>query len=219
MQTEKLWNEFASLPAEAQQRVVDLITSLRAEYASRRGKRAVRGRLILPAADARDLHRCLQLRVALTQRLLRLLALADVLDLRDEMSGLVLIVSDERHAQQDPDLMAPGMPVPLLDLIGRNVPVEQIRHLTLVDVDVVRVREVAKRTRADLLRRVPGNPTQRVVDAEQLAGHVYQGHADRRVRERGFKCAKQDDNRPGAHNSSGARWEGSHISAKRDVQN
>ena len=68
-----------------------------------------------------------------------LLALRNVLDLRNEVPGMAVIVSDERHAQQHPDLMAPGVPIPLLDLIGRYVSVEQIRHLALVDVDVVRV--------------------------------------------------------------------------------
>jgi hypothetical protein len=47
----------------------------------------------------------------------QLLTLADVLHLRDEVQRAALVVSDQRHAQQHPDLMAQGVSVPLLDLI------------------------------------------------------------------------------------------------------
>mgnify|MGYP003694443505 CR=1 FL=1 len=47
-----------------------------------------------------------------------LFALGDVLHLRDEVQRSALVVADERHAQQHPDQMAPGVSVSLLDLIA-----------------------------------------------------------------------------------------------------
>ena len=70
---------------------------------------------------------------------LELLPLGDVLYLRNEVQRSALVVTDERHAQQHPDQMAPGVSVPLLDLIPRYVPVEQLRDLKRVDVDIVRI--------------------------------------------------------------------------------
>jgi hypothetical protein len=42
-------------------------------------------------------------------------ALGDVLYLRNEVQRADLIVANERHAQQHPDQMAPGVSVALLD--------------------------------------------------------------------------------------------------------
>ena len=70
---------------------------------------------------------------------LELLALGDVLDLRDEVQRLAVVVADERDAQQHPDRVAPGVLVPLLDLIGWDAPVEQVQILRRVDVDIVRI--------------------------------------------------------------------------------
>ena len=120
---------------------------------------------------------------------LELLALGDVLHLRDEMQREAVVVADERDVQQHPHRVAPGMLVSLLDLIRRDAPVEQLQILSRVDVDVVRIRQVAERAGAQLLGRIPGDPAQRVVHSQHPAGHVHQGHADRRVRERIFKSA------------------------------
>ena len=120
---------------------------------------------------------------------LELLALGDVLHLRDEVQRPALVVADERDAQQHPDRVAPGVPEPLLDLIRRDAPVEQLQILRRVDVGIVRIRQVAKRAGADSLGRIPGDPAQRVIHPQQPAGHVHECHADRRVRERVLESA------------------------------
>ena len=76
------------------------------------------------------------------------------------------------------------------------MPVEQLHDLRRVDVDILRVGQVAECARAELLGRVPGDPAHRVVDAQQPAGHVHERHADRRVRERVFKGAEHGHNVP-----------------------
>ena len=81
------------------------------------------------------------------------------------------------------------MLVPLLDLIGLDAAIEQFPILVSVDVGIVRIGQVAQRAGAHLLSRIPGDPAQRVIHAQQPAGHVHECHADRRVRERVFKGA------------------------------
>lgn len=76
------------------------------------------------------------------QTALELLALGDVLDLRDEVQRLVLVVADERHAQQHPDQMAHRVSEPLFDLISLDLAVEELRELSRIDVDIVRIRQV-----------------------------------------------------------------------------
>ena len=70
---------------------------------------------------------------------LELLALGDVLYLRDEVQRSAFVVTDERHAQQHPDLMAPGVSVRLLDLIRLHAPREQFQILKHIDIDIVRI--------------------------------------------------------------------------------
>ena len=45
----------------------------------------------------------------------------------------------------------------------------QRMRLRRVDVDIVRIRQIAKRARADLLGRIPRDPTQRIIDAQKSA--------------------------------------------------
>jgi hypothetical protein len=52
--------------------------------------------------------------------------LGDVLDLGDDVEGLALVVADERHGQQPPEVVAPGMAVALLDLVAGNPAGEQL---------------------------------------------------------------------------------------------
>src|SRR5260370_29195934 len=80
---------------------------------------------------------------------LELLALGDVLHLRDEVQRSPLVVADERYAQQHPDPMAPTVSVPLLDLIRRYAPFEQLHNLKGVEVDIPRDRQISERLAAD----------------------------------------------------------------------
>jgi hypothetical protein len=77
----------------------------------------------------------------------------------------------------------------LFHLIHRHAPGKQFQVLRRVDVGVVWVRQVAERTGADLLCRIPGDPAQRVIHALKPAGHVHQGHADGCVHKCVFKGA------------------------------
>ncbi len=123
------------------------------------------------------------------QTTFELFTVGDILDLRDEMQRPSLVVPDERRAQEHPDRVAPGVSVALLNLIGGDAPVEHLHSLMRVEVDIIRVRQVAEGARTELVGRIPGDPAQRVIDSQQPAGHVYERHADRRVRERVFKSA------------------------------
>ncbi len=118
-----------------------------------------------------------------------LFALGDVLYLRDDVQRSALVLTNERHAQQHPDRMTPGVAVSLLDLILLDETVAQLPHLKHINVDIVRIRQVVERASVNLRSAVPGNPTQCVVHAQQPAAHVHEGHADRRVRECVFKSA------------------------------
>ena len=81
---------------------------------------------------------------------LELFPRGDVLYLRDKVQRSAFVVADERHAQQHPDRVAPGVLVPLLDLIRLDAPIEQFQSLGCVDVDIVRIGQVAQRAGADL---------------------------------------------------------------------
>ena len=83
-----------------------------------------------------------------------LLALGDVLYLRDDVQRSALVVTNKRHAQQHPDRMTPGVAVSLLDLILLDETVAQLPHLKRIDVDIVRIRQVAERASAHLLSAV-----------------------------------------------------------------
>ena len=117
------------------------------------------------------------------EALRQLLALGDVLDLRDDIEGLAPVVADERHRQQHPEVMAPGMAVALLDLVAGNPAVEQLAQGVRVEIDVLGMRDGPQRRRLELVPGMPGDPAERIVDLQPAALHVHESHADRRIGE------------------------------------
>ena len=71
------------------------------------------------------------------QAALELLALGDVLNLRDQVQRLSLVVANERDAQQHPEQTALGVPEPLFDLIARHLSAKKLHELRRVDVNIL----------------------------------------------------------------------------------
>ena len=111
--------------------------------------------------------------------LLRPFALRDVLDLADEMERLAVASSDERDGDERPEIVAEPVAVPLLDLVGADLTVQQRLDDVAVQAEVVGVRDVPPRHGAQLVRRTPHELAERVVDLEKAAVQADDGHADR----------------------------------------
>ncbi len=117
----------------------------------------------------------------------QLLALRDVLDLRDHVERLNPIIADQRDGHEHPELMAPGVAVALLDLVALDLAVQQLSQLLGVEIDVVRIRDGLERRCPQLVPGITGDPAERVVDLQPATFHVNERHADRRAVERGLE--------------------------------
>ena len=92
----------------------------------------------------------------------QLLPLGDVLHLRDDIERVALLIADDRHGHQHPDVVAPGVAVALLDLIAGDLAGHEVSPVLRVEIDVVGVRHRAKRRGLQLVLGVSGDPTERV---------------------------------------------------------
>ena len=75
------------------------------------------------------------------------------------------------------------MRVTLLDLIARQVTVEQRSQLGGIDINVVGMRQRTKRHDAELVTRKTRNPAERIIHLQKMTAHVDQRHANRRIGE------------------------------------
>src|SRR5436190_22488273 len=122
------------------------------------------------------------------QVLLDPLALGDVLDLGDEVQGPTVLVAHDRDRQQDPDDRTLLGEVALLHLVRRAVAVDELVDVGEVGVEVVGVGDVREGQFLQLVLAVADQVAQRAVDLEEAPVEPDQGHADRRVGERGLEA-------------------------------
>ena len=118
----------------------------------------------------------------------QLLALGDVLHLRDDIEGAALLIADDRNGHQHPDIVAPRVAVPLLDLVAGNLAGEELLPCLGVEIDVVGMRHRPKRRGLQLVPGDAGDPAQRIVDLQPAAVHVDERHADRSIVERALEA-------------------------------
>src|SRR5262249_18896046 len=134
--------------------------------------------------DVRAAHRQLQARVGLAQLLLQPLALRNILDDRDEITGSARRFPLERDEQLHPDERAVLAEVTFLQRqAGRLAPQRRRRHVD-ARCQVVGVRDVMPGLFKQLLARVADDGAELLVDAQEPALGVRVGDADRGVLER-----------------------------------
>ena len=91
--------------------------------------------------------------------------LGHVVHLSDDAQGPTVGIGDDRHGEQHPNRLTVVSEQTFLDGVGRDV--EQTRELHLVGPEVVRVRDVAQPSGAELLGRPPEHTAEREVDPEE----------------------------------------------------
>src|SRR6266404_4175938 len=79
--------------------------------------------------------------LALAQRFFRLLALGDVLNLRDEVARLAVRVANERRAEKPPDGVAALVPIALLEMVRLRSATERLARMLGRGRDVVGMRQ------------------------------------------------------------------------------
>ena len=124
-----------------------------------------------------------ELLLALGQRLGRPLALRDVLDLVDDVEGPAGRVPDQRHGQQDRDLVAVGMDPPVFQLVALSHAGQELVGQDQVRFEIVGLDQIAETQRHQLILGVPGDVAEGPVDAQPLAVEVDHRDADRCVLE------------------------------------
>lgn len=111
---------------------------------------------------------------------LQALARVDVLDLREAIQGLPVVVADERGRQRRPHFMAFGVSQAKLAMEDVDLAVQK-RTQALVDLgEVVPVEKLGQGPHADELDRgVAGQVGERLVDADDRLGALTVGRHDR----------------------------------------
>ncbi len=109
---------------------------------------------------------------------LGVLAVSDVLDLRQEVEGLALGVVHQRHAQVHPDDPPLGVDVPLLRLVPTSCAGEHPGGGVDVVCDILGVGEVDDAGVQELLPGVPEDLAQRLVHPCPAQFESGDGHAD-----------------------------------------
>ncbi len=94
-------------------------------------------------------------------------------------SGSPSRVRTSETAIESPEIVAEPVAVPLLDLVGADLSVQQLLHDVAVPVEIVRVRDVPPRHGAQLVRGATDELAERVVDLEKAAVQADDCHADR----------------------------------------
>ena len=115
---------------------------------------------------------------------LELLALADVLDLGDELDGLAARVAYQRDAQQHPDDVAVAVEVALLHLVGAALAGQHLAHVFEIEIEILRVGDLLEGHPRQLGLRVSEQLAERLVDTQKGPLHRNQGDPDRGVIER-----------------------------------
>ncbi|MCY1516915.1 hypothetical protein D9M68_515740 [compost metagenome] len=138
----------------------------------------VAGQVPLPDPDAAGFggHRIAprQLRLAF----LGTLAAVDVLDLRDEVVRLTVVVADQGHRQQAPDRPSALVQVALLQAVAVAPPGEDLVHQRLVAGQVVGVGDVLEAQGGQLVFAVAEHLAKGTVDPLPAPIQPHQGHAD-----------------------------------------
>ena len=79
------------------------------------------------------------------EALLRALARADVLHLGDEAKRVAVGVARQGHAQDGPHVVAVGVKVALLRLVGADLPGQHLAHVPAIALHVIGVSEIDER--------------------------------------------------------------------------
>src|SRR5690606_9154057 len=108
----------------------------------------------LPAAEMRESLRFRELEAAALELLLRLLALGDVADEREEMHRAVVVVEHDRRVLIHPDHLAVAAQEALLDVEGFRFPADEPLTFLPLGREVVRMRDVLDASREQLLLAV-----------------------------------------------------------------
>ena len=66
-----------------------------------------------------------------------MLARGDILDLGDKVQGVVLRVTNQRDARQDPDNLPVLVEVSFFHLVGLNLPIQHLAHVPEVSLQIV----------------------------------------------------------------------------------
>ena len=111
--------------------------------------------------------------------------LGHVVHLSDDPEGPTVVIGDDRHGEERPHGLAVLSEKTFLDGVGRDV--EQAPELHLVGPEVVRVRDVAQPSCAELLGGPPEDTAERAVDPEKPSVEREQGLPDRAVLEGGLE--------------------------------
>lgn len=83
--------------------------------------------------------------LGVTDARLRVLAIGDVLDLRDEIGGPPLLILDKGNVELDPNCVAALVDVSLVQLERRDLPGQSLLDLVEVAGEVVRMSDVLDR--------------------------------------------------------------------------
>ena len=116
-------------------------------------------------------------RPGLFERLFEVLALGDVLDLRDEILGLPLGVAHQRGGDLAPDQMAVAMPITLLEDGVITLAPHRVRHISGAQRLVFGLGKVIDPPPLHLLPTATEEGGQPIVDLQDPALEVHQAHA------------------------------------------
>ena len=111
--------------------------------------------------------------------------LGHVVHLGDDADGPTAVIGDDRHGEERPHGLAVLSEKAFLDGVRRDV--EQAPELHLVGPEVVRVRDVAQPSCAELLGGPPEDAAERAVHPEELSVEREEGLPDRAVLEGGLE--------------------------------
>ena len=98
--------------------------------------------------------------LARLQLFLRPLALADVLNLRNEVQGLAGSIANQRHTEENPDDVPELVKIPLLHVVEADLAREHLTDIVEIGLQVVGVRDGLKGGGQQLRLRVADNLTQ-----------------------------------------------------------
>ena len=109
------------------------------------------------------------------------LAGRDVLDLGDEVQGLVTRVAHQGGAQNDPDFVSALVNVAFLHLVRADFPREEPPQLAEVGGEVVGMGDRLEVDRQQFFLGIADDLAEGLIDLKPAALQRHQGHADRRV--------------------------------------
>ena len=125
-------------------------------------------------------------------------ALAQVLDVEDEVRRRAVARRRQRDADEHRDRRAGGTVQPPLDLVAGDRPGRELVALAVVDAALAARAELVERAPDEVLGPAADRLAQRAVDVAQAPGGVGARHPDRRVLERRAQQLLALDERPPA---------------------